>query len=288
MKQLIHILAYSILLSASAEAQVLKKLGNRIKDRTEKKATKRVEKKADEKVDQGLDGIFESNQQTNSNEKNDRKGNTPNQMSMPSSSTSKAEPAKVYTFDHLMQVEIDVANEETIQTSFLLSTSNHYHAMQMNDMMPEGQNVSAVAITDLERKASFQLIEAEGQKMLMAIDLADEVDEKIEEEDFSIEKIPNKKILNYNCEGIKVTNKEMEMKIFFTQEAEVGFNFFQDPNQAKMLPQKYKEFENLMNEDTLILEMQMEDYKNGENMIWKSISIEPTQVKLNTDGYQRM
>jgi len=287
MNKLIYLLCVALLFTISAEAQVLKKLGKRVKERTEKKATQRVEKKADKKVDQGLDGIFESNQtkKKQQSSKNERNAFTP--QNSPSSSTSKAEPAKVYVFDYLMQVEIDVANEETMQTSYLLSASNNYHAMQMTDMMPEEQNVSAVAITDFERKASFQLIEAQGQKMLMAISLDEEVGEEVEEDDFSIEKISNKQILDYNCEGLKISNAEMQMKIYFTQEAKVGFSFFQDPNQSKMLP-KYKEFENLMNEGSLILEMQVEDYKNGENMTWRSTSIEPTQVELKTEGYRRM
>ena len=287
MNRIIYLLAFSLFMSISTEAQVLKKLGKRVKERTEKKATQRVENKADKKVDQGLDGVFESKQskKKQKSSKDERNAFTP--QNSPSSSTSKAEPAKAYVFDYLMRVEIDVANEESMQTSYLLSASENYHAMQMTDMMPENQNINAVAIIDFERKAVFQLIEAQEQKMLMAISLDEEADEKVEEDDFSIEKIPNKQILDYNCEGLKISNAEMQMKIYFTQEAKVGFSFFQDPNQSKMMP-KYKGFENLMNEGTLILEMQMEDYKNGENMTWKSTSIEPTQVELKTKGYRRM
>ncbi|MCH8535042.1 MAG: DUF4412 domain-containing protein [Flavobacteriaceae bacterium] len=287
MNRIVYFLCISIFVSVSAEAQVLKKLGKRVKERTEKKATQRVEKKADQKVDKGLDGVFESNSSKKKQNSPRNGSNAFTPQNSRSSSTSKAEPAKTYTFDYLMRVEINVANQEKMQTSYLLSASNNYHAMQMTDMMPEGQDISAVAITDFEKKASFQLIEAQGQKMLMAISLDQETNEEIEEADFSIEKIPSKQILDYACEGLKIWNDEMQMKVYFTQEAGAGFSFFQDPNQSKMLP-KYKEFENLMNDETLILEMQMEDYKNEENMTWRSLSIEPTQVKLNTEGYKRM
>lgn len=287
MNRIIYLLAFSLFMSISTEAQVLKKLGNRVKERTEKKATQRVENKADKKVDQGLDGVFESNRSKKKQKSSKNERNAFRSQNSLSSSTSKAKPAKAYVFDYLMRVEINVANEESMQTSYLLSASENYHAMQMTDMMPENQNINAVAIIDFERKAVFQLIEAQEQKMLMAISLDEEAGEKVEEDDFSIEKIPNKQILDYNCEGLKISNAEMQMKIYFTQEAKVGFSFFQDPNQSKMLP-KYKGFENLMNEGTLILEMQMEDYKNGENMTWKSTSIEPTQVKLKTEAYRRM
>ncbi|MFO7702950.1 MAG: hypothetical protein R6V37_08200, partial [Psychroflexus maritimus] len=153
MNRIIYLLAFSLLVSISTEAQVLKKLGKRIKERTEKKAMQRVENKADKKVDQGLDGVFESNRSKKKQKSSKNEKNAFRPQNSLSSSTSNAKPAKAYVFDYLMRVEIDVANEESMQTSYLLSASENYHAMQMTDMMPENQNINAVAIIDFERKA---------------------------------------------------------------------------------------------------------------------------------------
>lgn len=282
MRFFIFLFVISIGLYSPCEAQILKKLKERVSNSAEESVSRRIEKKANEKVEDGLDGILESDQKQ-PNKKKKREANPYGDQPAITASTSRKTPADTYQFDYKLAVEMEMDGENMdMNMDYLLSSNGKYYAMEMNE------GVKMLMVTDVQLKAMFQFMDMGAAKMMMVQDLDIELDEEQSSmENTKIQKIPGKKILGFDCEGIEMVNEDMRSKIYFTKKAPISFTFFNDPQQAKSFTIP-KEIEDLMNQDILMLEMQMQDFKEGFDVIWKAKSLEKHEHHIKTSDYRKI
>ena len=76
---------------------------------------------------------------------------------------------------------------------------------------------------------------------------------------FRFEQLPAKTINGYHCKGVKATNDEMEMVMYFTNEAEVSFDDIYSSNQAN-IPAQLKDYFKA-DEKVLMISMDMKGLK---------------------------
>jgi hypothetical protein len=239
-----------------------------------------MERKADKAVEESLDGIFESKAKRNT-------ASNPYERQPVRSSSSNKTPPEVYQFDYSLTAEMQTDEDIDMKMNYLLKKNSNYFAMEMNQM-DMGEDANMMMVIDQDRKAMFQFVDMQANKILMAQDL--EMDSDSDDQDVidntEITKVPNKQILGYDCEGVQIENDEMRSTIYFTNKAPIGFTFFNDPEQSKnfSIP---KEIQGLMKEDTLMLEMHMEDLKEGLEVTWKALSLDKTSRELNTNAYKK-
>lgn len=277
MRYFIFTFIFCFTVSIPVEAQILKKLKEKVTKSAEESVSKRMQEKADEQVEKGLDEVFESDRKESKSDENEN----PYSAQPVRNSSSDKKPPENYKFDYKLVVEMYIDNEEDMSMDYLLSTDGDYYAMEMKE------TVSMLMVTDAERKAMFQFMDYGGNKMMMVQDLNFSEEEQQAIEETSFKKLPNKTIMGYPCEGIELTNKDMRSEIYFTKEAPVNFTFFNDPEQSKnfSIP---TEIEDIMNDDVLMMEMQMEDLNQGYQVLWKAKSLEKEDKQINTNGYRRM
>src|SRR5690606_11441383 len=79
-------------------------------------------------------------------------------------------------------------------------------------------------VMDSGQKITVLFMDNQGNRMGMVNKMTDdpEIEETPDESaKFTFEQLPAKTINGYHCKGVKATNSEMEMVMYFTNEAEV-------------------------------------------------------------------
>ncbi|MFV0593271.1 MAG: DUF4412 domain-containing protein [Draconibacterium sp.] len=118
-------------------------------------------------------------------------------------------------------------------------------------------------VMDNGRDLIVMFMQSQGNNMVMASQMPDEMpgdNKNNDAESFNFEKLPAKTINGYNCKGVKATNAEYEMLMYFTDEAEVSFDDLYRNQQTKIPPQ----LKDYFNEDdkVLMIYMDMNNLKN--------------------------
>lgn len=250
----------------SANAQFLKKLKDRVQETVENVIIEKTAEKAAEKTGDGMDKIL--------NMDFSGIGKTPvDPNTIPES----------YDFTWKYSLQMQTTEGDMVLDYFLMPDQPYFgfESAPMKDMF---------MVMDTENKMTVIYLDTEGNSSIMAVAIPDDVllDEMNgESEDFSYEILANKTIMGYDCKGVKATNEELEMTMYFTTDAEVSFRDIYKSDNAnipKGLKKYFKEGEN-----TLMLELEMVNYKKEKlNASMKCVGLEKIQKVVNKSDYESM
>ncbi len=112
-------------------------------------------------------------------------------------------------------------------------------------------------------------------------------EEATEENPFEIQATGNtKKILGYNCQEYKMTEEDITSTIWVTQEVDIRF-----PSDFYSIKQNKSNQQTWMKDlDGWAMEMEMIDHskKKAQTIIMNCLSIEASNLKINSNAYQNM
>ncbi len=250
----------------SASAQFFKKLSNRVQNTVENVIIQKTADKAGEKTSNSMDKILN--------------------MNMPGMGQKPVDVSEVpnsYDFEWKYSLKITSKEGDMILDYFLKPNQPYFgfNTPTMEDVfmvMDTGNNIMVI------------YMKSEGNSSIMAmgmpVDLnTDEM--KDTSADFTYEILPNKTIMGYNCKGVRATNDEYDMTMYFTNEAPVSFNDIYKSDKAQIPEGMKKYFKD--GENTLMLELTMIDKKKSKlNATMECIGLEEVQKMIDKSDYKSM
>ena len=112
-------------------------------------------------------------------------------------------------------------------------------------------------------------------------------DIKDESPSFSFETLPDKIINGYKCKGVKATNEDYEMVMYFTNETEVSFDDIYK-NKTTKIPVQLKDYFD-PNDKVLMIYMDMKNLKNKkQSATMECIGLEQVKKSINKSDYKFM
>lgn len=271
-KFLVTFIVLSTFLMQNTNAQFLKKLKNRIQEKAENVIVEKTSDKVAEKTSNSLDKIFDSNPF--------------------GTGANKVEPDLVpdsYNFSWKYSMLMKTKDGD-ITFDYFLQPEEPYFGFNMPTV--EGKEIMGdlFMVMDNGRKITVTYIKSDQNSMAMASSMPDDIDlEEMEDTsgDFNYQILPEKEIMGYTCKGVKATNDEYEMIMYFTTEAPVSFNDIYKNKQSNIPEGLKKYFKE--NERSLMLEMKMTDKKKSKNSAtMECIGLEEVQKQIDKSNYKFM
>jgi hypothetical protein len=225
--------------SQTVEAQFLKKLGDRVKQKVENTVVEKTANKAAEKTSNSMDKVFNANPFGGSKE--------------------NADPSLIAgSYDFSWKYSLKMTSKEgAIVFDYYLKPNAPYFGFTSATM----ENIFTVM--DSGQKITVLFMDNQGNRMGMVNKMTDdpEIEETPDESaKFTFEQLPAKTINGYHCKGVKATNAEMEMVMYFTNEAEVSFDDIYK-NQQTNIPIQLKDYFKA-GDKVLMISMDMKGLKN--------------------------
>ncbi len=222
----------------NVKAQFLKKLGDRVKQKVENTVVEKTANEAAEKTSNSMDKIFNANPFSGGKEKAD-----PNLV------------ANSYKFSWKYSLKIASKAGEVVFDYYLQPDAAYFGFtnIAMQDIF---------TVMDNKNKVTAMFMASQGNNMGMVTHMPDnpELEEaKDESASFHFEQLPAKTINGYYCKGVKATNDEMELVMYFTNEAEVSFNDIYSSKQSN-IPIQLKDYFNA-DDKVLMISMDMKGLK---------------------------
>ncbi|MFU8861115.1 MAG: DUF4412 domain-containing protein [Cyclonatronaceae bacterium] len=284
-----------IIFTSSVEAQILNRLKQRAQDRVERKVEEKIDNKlnqtADRMVDNAWDSIFGEAAE------NDKDG----RRSIPFTLNSNVPTEDAYHFDIVTTMEIETESDGKKEPPVLMQM--HFNENEMyTGTRYLGESVNSddgdvFLIYDLKNSAMIMLMSSEDGKFSFAYDWA-KTEAMIEEmekagdpdedsgtdtgdtEFQGYEKIGQKDIMGYRCDGYRSTADNTVTEIWVTREAAYGMEtmFQANANSKQMrgkIPDDYPY--------GMMMEMISVDPESDEKVIMKV-----TDIKKNAQVTYRM
>ena len=255
-----------ILISYSSQAQFLKKLLKKAENKIEREAEKRTEKRINKKIDgafdtteEGLDGA-----------------------SFPSKKALKIALPTKYSFNWNYTLKTTL-KKEAISMLYLLNSNPAKTYFGMEIQTDKKNQKKSTTIIDMGRKAFITLIEIDGQKVRNTM----VIPEVNNEEDYKMTKIGTKTILNYNCQGFKMTKPDGVLTLYLAKDAPVSFiRDFKNSRKnmsSAMFKKLFKDFGN----GSILMEATFISTKSKKKN-WKTICTSLTKVAttININKYK--
>ena len=239
--QILMVFVFSLFFIPSTQGQFLKKLQKRVEQKVENAVIEKTANKAAEKATKSMDKVFEGN--------------------IFGGGKEKADPALVAdTYDFTWKYSLKMSTKEgSIVFHYFLKPDASYFGFTSEVMS------NMFTVMDNGHKITAMFMESEGNNMGMVMQMPDlNVDDQNNPSDeFTFQTLPEETINGYHCKGVKATNDGYEMVMYFTDEAEVGFDDIYKNNNTKIPPQ----LKNYFNPDDkiLMISMVMTDLKNKKN-----------------------
>ena len=256
----------------NSQAQLLNKLKQRIQQKAENVIVEKTSDKVAEKTSNSLDKILEGNPF--------------------GSGGKKVEQSLIpdhYNFSWKYSMLMKTKSGD-ITFDYFLQPGESYFGFNMPTMDNKAAMSDLFMVMDNGRKISLTFIKSDKSSMAMASSMPDDIDfEEAADKagDFKYEMLPNKKIMGYNCKGVKATSEDYEMTMYFTTEAPVSFNDIYKNKQSNIPEGLKKYFKD--NERSLMLEMQMIDKKKDKNnATMKCVGLEKVQKQIDKSNYNFM
>lgn len=255
---------------SAAEAQILKKLQNKIQDNVTRKA-----------IDKSTDTTSQEMQKTI--------GKTSNADAMGMAlGKNRVDPSLVpnsYSFSWKYSLEIQSENEKTMIMDYFLEPNAEYFGFKM------GESGEMFMVIDSRNKLMITAFDQEKEKVAMASKMPDysEVSPKdIESDGFSYKALPNKIIMGYNCKGIEATSADFVMVFYYTNEAKVSFSDMFRSQQRQETPDVLKRYFKT-GDRPLMMTMSMKDLKDkGKITTMKCIVLEKNSREFLKSDYKFM
>ena len=228
-----------ILFTTNAEAQLLKKIKDKITSATGSK-------------EEQNDTITDTTNTENTTSEEERKMNEKMSNFF---GGGLEEIRDTYTFSYSLVYELKTS-KETMSLEYLLEPDADYFGNKMNE-----QQGNQLMVYDFKKNAMVTFMDNGEQKMAMKMKMPNinKMEKKFgkkvipdeNEEDFEIVPIEGKTILGYKCDGYQVTSKDGVSKFWVTNEAPVTINGVYA--NFKSLPKKARNYPISVN--SLMLEM---------------------------------
>lgn len=238
---LIILIALTLASAQAAQAQFFKKLGKRVQQKVENTVVEKTANKAAEKTARSMDKVFEANPF--------------------GAGTKKGDPSVVeneYVFSWKYSLKIST-KEGDVFFDYYLQPGAAYFGFTSPSI--EG----VFTVMDNKNKVTAMFMASQGDNMGMVTQMVDDPEaEEMKDESakFSFETLPAKVINGFDCKGIKATNEEMELVMYFTAEAEVSFDDIYRSRQANIPPELKEYFSK--EESALMISMDMKSLKDSK------------------------
>ncbi|MDO5654733.1 MAG: hypothetical protein Q4G27_01175 [Flavobacteriaceae bacterium] len=286
-----------------ANAQILKKIQNRVAEKVERSIIEKTSNKAERTSDKVLDGVLDPSTGKKRNNSNTNKAtksqDSPDQEEYNESNeyTDMAENMKKYEglFGGGDMGMIDLAKlpkQYIFDYEYKVKSTSGKNAVNFTYLF--SKNSSAMG---LRMEHGFMIIDTENQAMIQetngkftAIKMFDtsgfgdfdEEDEDIDFSDIKITNLPNKTFLGYNCIGRLMENDKMQMKMYVAPQIDVNFtNMFSES--TSQMPKSMKE--NIHNIPTgLMMYVQYMDKtsnKKKNEMTMECIQFDEKRITVN-------
>lgn len=227
---------FFVFVAMNANAQLSKRIQNRIKENTERKIEDKIVKKADDKTDQALDSLFKtrkrpggvsSNKKSSGVEGNDGNGNeTSGAPAFDFSKMMNAKYESSYTLDQEFKVEIR-SKEKPKKKEEVANMDMHYgNGCYMMVYHDESGKTASKALMDLKNNTSIVLNDADKSAIAMSMDfMTDHMGEMAEQykdsvvdnSDYTITKTGRTKMIaGYLSEEYLMESNDMTMNVWYT------------------------------------------------------------------------
>lgn len=205
------------LISTTTDAQIV----DRSKDRAKDKANNRVDRKIDNGIDSGLDaieGLFKKKPKKDNGEKEESDADAEGTMSDEETMNlmgkmfggGDVDMEEAYSFDRSIEMSVQMIDkkgkEEYNQNLEMLFAENETYIGILTTMSEEGASGEGKIIMDMENKQMVTLMDSQGMKIAMAIDLTGAIEDANEETESTDNFMTDlkktgrsKEILGYTC-----------------------------------------------------------------------------------------
>lgn len=262
---------------SNAEAQFFDKLKKEVEKSAERTVVNKSGDKTSEEVGQGFDGLFSKKKKKKKEKK--KKDN------------DEVEPKNQYSFSYKYSMKMSSKDGEFL-IDYYLKPNADYIGAKFKSM--ESQGMDMFMVMDTKTPANHMFMDMNGGKMVRSSTLPESYLENQDAEEafskYTITPMPNKKILGYNCKGVKMENDEWEIVFYYTNEVGASFNsMFGNGEESKNIPDEMKEIF-LTGGNNLIMSMMMTDKKkNGKrNGKMQCIALDEINFTFKTKEYRKM
>lgn len=265
-------IVFLLFINYNSKAQFLKKLKQRVEQKVENAIVEKTSDKAAEKASNSLDKVFDINPFGNGGSKVDA-----------------SEIPESYNFSWKYSMKMTTKDGD-ITFDYFLQPGQPYFGFEMPTMEGKKAMSNMFMVMDNNKKVTIMYMQSDKNSMMMVNGMPDDLD--LEETadksaSFTYETLPNKKIMGYNCKGVKATNQEHEITMYFTTDAPVSFNDIYK-NKKSNIPEGLKKYFK-ENEQSLMLEMKMVDKKKSKmNATMECVGLEKVQKSINKSDYKTM
>lgn len=262
----ISIIVSMLFLIPSANAQFLKKLSDRVQQTVENVIIEKTADKAGEKTSNSMDKILN--------------------MKIPGMGGKPVDASEVpdsYDFEWKYSLRVNTKEGDMVLDYFLKPDHPYFgfNTPTMEDMF---------MVMDSGKEIMVIYMQSEGNSTMMAMAMPTDLNvEEMEDTsgDFTYEILPNKTIMGFNCKGVRATNEQYDMTMYFTNEAPVSFNDIYKSDKAQIPEGMKKYFKD--GENTLMLELTMIDKKKSKlNATMECIGLEEVQKIIDKSDYKSM
>ena len=256
----------------SSQAQLLKKLKQRVEQKVENVIVEKTSDKAAEKTSKSMDKAFNVNPFGGGNIK--------------ANPGTKADPSIVassYDFTWKYSLKATSKQGEMVFDYYLKPGATYFgfNSVAMENMF---------TVMDNGNKVTVIFMQSKNNNMGMVNQMPDNLDleeAKDQSASFSFEQLPDKTVNGYHCKGIKATNDEYEMVMYFTNETEVSFDDIYKNSQTK-LPIQLKDYFQ-PDDKVLMISMDMKGLKNKKlDAKMECIGLEKVSKTINKSDYKFM
>lgn len=249
----------------SAEAQFIKKLQKRVEQKVEHAVIEKAANKAAEKVTASMDKAFDINPFGSSKEKADA-----------------SLVADSYDFTWKYSLKMSTKDGDIIFDYYLKPEASYFGftSLAMENMF---------TVMDNENKVTVMFMESEDNNIGMVNQMLEiDIKEANKESDhFKFEVLPEKTINGYRCKGIKASNADNEMLMYFTNDTKVSFDDIYK-NKSTKIPIELKDYFD-PNEKALMIYMEMKNLKKAkENATIECVGLVEVKKTIKKSSYKFM
>jgi len=224
MRKITGIIGLLVFLSISADAQLLKKLGERAEKAAERTILNRTDKEVSKGTDKAIDGVLKGDKKKKKAESQAEEEPAKKQSILPSFLGGNLDDVPdAYTFSYRATMKIISDKDEMDMLYWLEPEAPYFGSQLLND------NGNQITVMDMENQGMVVFMDNGKQKMAMRMKGNQQLIEKYiqqaaDEEsadEMQLEAIGSKEILGYTCKGYQVETADGIAKIWVTDEAPV-------------------------------------------------------------------
>jgi hypothetical protein len=146
------------------------------------------------------------------------------------------------------------------------------------------------SVMDNDKKVMVMFMESKGNNIGMVSKMPDDIiseQTQKESEKLKFETLPNKTINGFECKGVKGSNAEYEMIMYFTKDTEVSFNELFKSNKSQ-IPLELQNYFN-PNDKVLMIFMDMKNLKdNNKSATMECVGLEKVKKTIKKSDYKFM